>query len=75
MAASKKAGHQISVESWDTGSAVACIPSVCDGGIHRSGPVLLVTHAVTVASTKTFRSWNRKQKSCKRPTRLFSSGA
>ncbi|XP_073819893.1 large ribosomal subunit protein uL4-like [Musca autumnalis] len=60
MAANEKAGHQISVESWDISSAVACIPRVCGGGIHRSGQVLLVTRAVMAASTKTFRSWNRK---------------
>merc|ERR1712085_153887 len=58
-----KAGYETAAESWGTGRAVARIPRVPGGGIHRSGQAAfgnMCRGGGMFAPLKTWRKWHRK---------------
>ncbi|KAK4772874.1 hypothetical protein SAY87_027893 [Trapa incisa] len=62
-AASKRAGHQTSAESWGTGRAVSRIPRVPGGGTHRAGQGAfgnMCRGGRMFAPTKIWRRWHRR---------------
>ncbi|KAH6826447.1 Ribosomal protein L4/L1 family [Perilla frutescens var. hirtella] len=62
-AISKRAGHQTSAESWDTGRALSRIPHVLGGGTHRAGQGAfgnMCRGGRMFAPTKIWRRWHRQ---------------